>query len=513
MHVIGKLYSWYGKRTVNGVLAVLGILVVTALFISFDEAPEAANAPLKKSVRTASVYELVSGSSLSLIGTVEAVDGSRIESETSGRVTRVNVALGDVVGAGTVIAELENASERAAVLQAEGSYEAALVAAAQSDISVTDARNALSSAENAGSNAYRSAFTVSEDAIRNLVDDFFTDVDDSILSFRIDSQGQALSLIAERRAIEDILDAWYTTVSEDQDPANAEALLLEAKSDTERIANFVDRIAFLASTADPGGSFTREVLDGYKNQFLSARTSLNGTLSSINNSLLAIQNAKEALGRAELGGSATELSSANAQVKQALGSLRAAQANLAKTIIRTPIGGTVNALPVRVGDYIGSFAHIATVANNDALYVTTFVSAVDRDRIAVGETVRIDGRATGTITNIAPAVDPDTKKIEVQIATDSEVLANGDTVRVLIDTNGSIENITDIVIPIAALKVLTDRVVVFTLSPEDRLIAHEVETGPLVGNSIVIESGVTPEMMLVTDARGLNEGDVVAVIE
>jgi multidrug efflux pump subunit AcrA (membrane-fusion protein) len=140
------------------------------------------------------------------------------------------------------------------------------------------------------------------------------------------------------------------------------------------------------------------------------------------------------------------------------------------------------------------------------------VSESDRNRIAVGDTVRIDGETAGTITNIAPAIDPSTKKIEVKIATEGESLSNGDTVRVTIDTNGSLENITDIIIPIAALKVETNRVVVFTLSDTNILIAHEVETGPLIGNSIVIESGVTADMTIVTDARGLSEGDTVGVI-
>ena len=70
----------------------------------------------------------------------------------------------------------------------------------------------------------------------------------------------------------------------------------------------------------------------------------------------------------------------------------------------------------------------------------------------------------------------------------------------------------DIIIPITALKVETDRIIVFTITDDSILEAHQVTEGPLLGTNIIIESGITPDMEIVLDARGLNEGDRVTIL-
>ena len=54
---------------------------------------------------------------------------------------------------------------------------------------------------------------------------------------------------------------------------------------------------------------------------------------------------------------------------------------------------------------------------------------------------------------------------------------------------------------------------VFTVNENNILIAHVVQEGPLLGDSIVILEGITAEMEIVLDARVLNEGDTVVVEE
>jgi len=45
----------------------------------------------------------------------------------------------------------------------------------------------------------------------------------------------------------------------------------------------------------------------------------------------------------------------------------------------------------------------------------------------------------------------------------------------------------------------------------DVLVAHEVTLGALLGERVVIASGLTPDMRIVVDARGLREGEKVEV--
>jgi multidrug efflux pump subunit AcrA (membrane-fusion protein) len=238
---------------------------------------------------------------------------------------------------------------------------------------------------------------------------------------------------------------------------------------------------------------------------------MNTTKESVENALASISNAEDELQRAEIGGTNNEISASNAQVKQALGSLRAAEANLEKTIFRTSIGGTVNTLTIKTGDFVGMSVEVARVANNNAFEITTHVGENDRNRIAIGDEVLLEEGQTGIITSIAPAVDQTTRKIEIRISTESTSFASGSTVRISIPVTEIAAGTEELRVPITALKVETDRIIVFTVGADGLLTAHQVTEGPLLGNSIIIEEGVTSDMEIVVDARGLNEGDEVLV--
>ena len=114
----------------------------------------------------------------------------------------------------------------------------------------------------------------------------------------------------------------------------------------------------------------------------------------------------------------------------------------------------------------------------------------------------------GTITRIAPALDPNTKKIEVRIGITRgiETLMNGASVR--LEAKRTTKKIvgTDLKIPLAALKITPEGAIVFSVSASSSLVAHEVSMGTLMGDQVVIPVGLTPDMVIVTDARGLQGG-------
>ena len=66
-------------------------------------------------------------------------------------------------------------------------------------------------------------------------------------------------------------------------------------------------------------------------------------------------------------------------------------------------------------------------------------------------------------------------------------------------------------VPISAIKIGADQAVVFTVDSENRLVAHQVVLGAISGGKIVLAEGVTVEMEIVTDARGLQAGQEVVV--
>ena len=66
-------------------------------------------------------------------------------------------------------------------------------------------------------------------------------------------------------------------------------------------------------------------------------------------------------------------------------------------------------------------------------------------------------------------------------------------------------------IPLSAVKITPRETYVFTLSATNTLEAVQVELGTLLGDEVEIKSGLTGDMQIVKDARGLKTGEVVSV--
>ncbi|MCA9368446.1 efflux RND transporter periplasmic adaptor subunit, partial [Candidatus Kaiserbacteria bacterium] len=240
------------------------------------------------------------------------------------------------------------------------------------------------------------------------------------------------------------------------------------------------------------------------------RNQLIGLQTQIRAAETQIETAEDNLSRAKLAASGGTTSSADAQVKQALGVLRAAQANYAKTVLRAPVSGTVNELPVRVGDFIGPQTKVALVANNNALEIVTYASDAELFALQPGDTVTIEGQYEGIITTIAPAVDSATGKTEVRIASENADIKNGDTVRITAAV--SVEDVADGTIRVPLTAVKFERADGFMFRVNNSVLEKfPVALGPVFGGEVVIASGLTATDEFVVDARGLREGDSVEV--
>jgi len=515
--VLKDFKRFFNLKTKKGLVRALVLALTIAIVAYFatssdnktqDDAPEA---PLP-TVRVALVNDIGAQSNLSLIGAVRAVSEAQIQAEAGGRVTNVYVTLGQQVSAGQILAQTENASQRAVLLQAEGAYESALVAAQSSTISIIEAENNLRSEQNSALATYRSAYLTVSNGLYNTLDDFFGNPNFSTPGVRIGSGSNVSYLNNERVAFNQILENWEmkknTLTTED-----------EIISELETALEYVTRLAKMNNTfileiedEDSQASLNGAPLSTYAVTLAALQGTLNASRSSVENAIAGLKNTQEALLRAELASINKELSSSNAQVKQALGSLRGAQASLNKTIMRSPIAGEVNSLSIKTGDFVSAFTQVAEIANNNALEISTTVNEKDSTRISVGQIVTIEGDIEGVITAIAPALDNVTKKIEVKIATESSELINGDTVNISVrDTDAVVKSSGPLLIPITAIKFSDVNGTVFTVA-DNRLVSHDVVLGAIQGSSVEIIEGLTADMKIVVDARGYVEGQEVEAV-
>jgi len=513
MKILNRLYGWYGRRTVFIFLAVVVVLILSAIIITIvrSNAPvETAEKEELQQVRVSGVDALGSESLFRVVGQVRAMSEARLQAESGGRITAVNVSLGDTVRAGTIIASLENSAQRAALLQAEGAYDASVAGAASSISSSQSAQTGLDASLSSGVNTYKNAFITADSAVRSTIDDLFSDPT-GFGGFKLDAFGKATDYNAERLALEGILDTWFAGIST-VSTANAETRLAEARSDVERISRFAEELAGVISRQDTTNSFTQAQKEALEAEMLSVRASLNGTSQGLESALTAIVNAKEGLERAEIAGAGGAVSLSEAQVKSALGSLRGAQAAYEKTLVRTPISGVVNALYLKAGDYAAPGMPAAVIANNSALEVITSLSEDDASFLEVGDSVEIDGQIAGIVTAIAPAIDPISGKKEVRIGvTDDAGLTNGKTVSIeFMRSEKTSSNV--ISVPLSALKLTAQAPQAFTVSSENTLVAHTLTLGKIQGDMVEVTEGLQNDMVIVEDARGLREGEKVEVI-
>jgi hypothetical protein len=92
-------------------------------------------------------------------------------------------------------------------------------------------------------------------------------------------------------------------------------------------------------------------------------------------------------------------------------------------------------------------------------------------------------------------------------------LVDGDTVSVALERSTApavTASPSALTIPIAATKITPEGPIVFTVS-SSTLSAHPVTLGTILGNQVTVTAGLTPDLVIVTDARGLTDGETVVV--
>jgi len=515
MNIIERFRPWWGRKVVRGFLVVIALGFVLVWQLGGDTALVSESttvAPITPAVTLISAQEFAGTAELSLIGTARAFTEAQITAERAGRVTAVNVSLGQTVAAGQIIALLESASERAAVTQAEGAYEAALAATAQSGVGVDEANNNLITTQNAAITTVRNAFTTVQGVVVNNIDQFFSNPNGMIPGLRINGRGNTSFLNSERVAYQTLLPTWQQETNALQIDSLPTALA-DAEARVTRTLTLVDTFIAIFNNQTSGSSYSDAELQAFSTTFTGLRSTLLSTLAALEQSNSSLQAAEDGVRRASIAATGGTTSAADAQVKQALGVLQAAQANLAKSVLRSPISGTVNVLSIRTGDFVGSFTSVATVANNAALEIVTFVGDAERAVISVDDEVTINGRVAGKIVAISPALDPVTRKTEVRIATEDGSIANGDTVRITKQQSTNVPVMdAPIMLPLTAVRFTATDGSVFVVE-DGRLVARPVSLGAVRGSAVEIKSGIDASTSVVADARGKVAGDTVEVSE
>lgn len=480
----------------NKIVAGVGAVLLVAVLLHLGKGGAPADAvDTATHVTLASVASLSNaGGPLPVVGKVTSVSQASISALSGGEITSLRAKLGDRVAAGQVIASFENSSQQAAVLQAQGQYDAAL--ASKVSVSPTDVRASAI-------NAYRSAFNTLDTTLQSDVDLFFGDrTPYGPLLLLDDSRDNRFGKISlEREAIDEEMDLYRSklALAASGDPVQN---LDYAIALTQRVIDMLNQLAVAANRPQANATDAQ----------IAALASARDDMAALASTLASERESYRA-------GSITTTSSTDASITIALGGLRAAQAALEKTYVRAPISGTIVSLPVNRGDFVSAGTVVAMISNPGALQVESYVTSADAKTLAVGGKATIEGGIAGTIVFIAPALDPLTGKIQVKVSPTSVfaagqgALTDGTTVTVSLDRTGAKANAVaaqKLSIPIAAAKMTPQGPVVFTVA-SSTLVSHPITFGAIQGGQVEVTQGLSLDMDIVVDARGLSDGQLVVV--
>lgn len=501
------VYAW-GHKIVSGI--VIAVLIGAGIGASIIfKAPDSASEITVREVTLLSAADLSAPEPLSLIGEMRAVSEASVAPEVSGTVSAVYAVLGQNVGAGTALAVLKNDSQRAAVDQAKAALAKAESGVTVSGIGLGSAQDSLNTAIESAKTQVSTAYATIDDSVHKKADEVFSNPNGNSPTFFVSNADSQAARNAEngRVAMQPIL----ARESSSSVPNTADALVSELKTlltEATKVRDFASSVVTALNTAIPTGAVTDSAIAGYRADASASLAQMNALRGAISGAIENLQ-AKQAavsVSQENLGSSGT-----NPDILAAQANLAAAQANLEKTILRAPISGTINKLDIDVGSFVSASVPLVYITNAHGLEAVAFVSARDLPDIAQGADVSIGGNIHGKVTRVSSALDPATKKAEIRISVpESSGLVSGSSATLTIARTAPKNSNTLPSIPLSALKLTPEGSEVFTVE-NGILIAHPVTLGTLAGSRVTVTSGISSDMRLVEDARGLKEGQKVTV--
>lgn len=205
----------------------------------------------------------------------------------------------------------------------------------------------------------------------------------------------------------------------------------------------------------------------------------------------------------------SDLVAARSEKEVAEARLESARLRLDKSRLEAPWAGRVASKRVEVGDYVVPGQAMVELVDVDPLKVRAPVPAADVRYVEVGETVtiRISSRPeeelTGRVVRLAAELDPDARTLTLEAEIPNTGPRDGDLkpgmlARVTIPRR-RIEDA--LLVPLDALVDLEDRQVVYVV--EGRTAARRtVQTGPTLGDRIVVEQGLVPGDRVIVQGQG-----------
>lgn len=431
-------------------VAALIVMIVLLFFKKRVEPTQEVNSP--PFVRVQSLEDLAQESLVEQSGVVKPAISGPLVARTGGRVTAIMANIGQTVGAGSTVVEIDGQ-------HTANPTRAGAVGAAESLAAFDAVKNAaLKSAE--------AAVEIAEINLQSAQQNRPLTTEQAAVARRLAD----VSVEQTRLALIDARDLGADAAIRAADIANKQAQLSQDQATVSR------------QLANQQGSIS---IDQAKANLASARASRQRT--------------------------AAELTSQRVQLQT---QFRVAQEQLEAQQVSSPVNGSITSLTVLPGDYVTPGQVIGEVAANEGAYVRLQVSNGIQNQLAIGRIIPIhttNQSFTGTITRLASLPNSTTGlwQVDIFITSTPKILKPNQTVTVSLPSSNAAGDTR--FIPLDALNVRQQGIFVLTVESDNRVAEHEVTIVGYSGEFAEVESNIAPHAdIIIEGGRTLRAGDLVS---
>ncbi len=452
---------------------------------------------------------------VSVTGHIKPAEDVNLAFEKSGKVSYAYVKVGDKISVSQKLITLENYELLAQLNQAKANLkiqQSKLEELRQGtrpeeiqvqEVKVENARIALEDANKNLIDKLQDAYTKSDDAIRNKTDGIFDNprTQNPQLKFTLSDNQLETTIEWQRFLIETVLISWKSSLD-----------VINTDKNLEQIKLFLDEAAFAVNNLTPNSALSQTTIDTWKLDVSTARTNVNTAIVNFSAAEEKSRTAESNLTLAQnelylkKAGTVTEqIDAQEAEVEQSEANVQNYQAQLAKTILYSPISGVVTKQETKIGEIVSANTIVVSIISVAKFEIETNVPEADIAKVKISAYAKVTLDAYGNdvvfeakVIKIDPAETiiegVATYKTTLQFAKEDERLKSGMTANIDILADKR-ENV--IIVPQRAITTQNNDKIVKILEGENTIKEVKVKIG-LRGSDGNVEI-----------TEGINEGDKV----
>lgn len=315
---------------------------------------------------------------VSVSGKVVAAHAVDLGFAQGGRVLQTYVKVGQYVGAGTLLAEVENGDLRAARDAEEAKLAALKVGprpeqVAVSESAVAQSESALAQANTALWDAIQNVYTASDNAVHNTLDQFITNpTTNPKVTFMSKNAELASTVEGKRRQIEGKLVSWHTNLLVANNKGDLSSLVQETQAAVTLTTSLLSDANTLLNAAISSGD-----VEAYVTAVSAVRTSLNTSSSAFTGAVgayaaagTALDSARKNLSLAKAGATPEDIAAQEARVRES-------SAQLQKTFITAPFSGIVTVVDAKAGKIVSPNTPEVSLISQGAFQIESYVPEIN----------------------------------------------------------------------------------------------------------------------------------------